>query len=192
MGRSPTWIRQSHDPYRRPWIARITRAKIETALATPFCILAHKPSQTSESTRPRVSIPDRVKKLPFDGKHYEPSLPSCLKILTALGSVCLITIGGDDTRSFSPPFPLPGIARSSPFPRHGQNYVQGTEHCIGFSNGDHSRQRTHTTPSHTTLGCYTNASGDLPDFRPRCRPSTPALQTAYVTLHSLPPPQFPT
>jgi ATP-dependent phosphofructokinase / diphosphate-dependent phosphofructokinase len=102
--------------------------------------------------------------------------PIVLDNLAALGIDVLVTIGGDDTLSFSrvltdEGFPLIAI------PKTMDNDVQGTEYCIGFSSAITrakeliNRQRT-TLGSHERLGVFRIFGRDA---------GFSALFAAYVT-----------
>jgi 6-phosphofructokinase len=102
--------------------------------------------------------------------------PVVLENLAALGIDVLVTIGGDDTLSFSRVltdvgFPLIAI------PKTMDNDVQGTEYCIGFSSAITrakeliNRQRT-TLGSHERLGVFRIFGRDA---------GFSALFAAYVT-----------
>ncbi|HKG56156.1 MAG TPA: 6-phosphofructokinase [Candidatus Limnocylindrales bacterium] len=102
--------------------------------------------------------------------------PVVLENLQALGIDVLVTIGGDDTLSFSrvltdEGFPLVAI------PKTMDNDVQGTEYCIGFSSAITrakeliNRQRT-TLGSHERLGVFRIFGRDA---------GFSALFAAYVT-----------
>ena len=102
--------------------------------------------------------------------------PIVLEHLEQLGIDVLVTIGGDDTLSFSQVlvsagFPLVAI------PKTMDNDVQGTEYCIGFSTAITrakeaiNRQRT-TLGSHERIGVFRIFGRDA---------GFSALYTAYVT-----------
>jgi 6-phosphofructokinase len=102
--------------------------------------------------------------------------PVVLDNLAALGIDVLVTIGGDDTLSFSrvltdSGFPLVAI------PKTMDNDVQGTEYCIGFSSAITrakeliNRQRT-TLGSHERIGVFRIFGRDA---------GFSALFAAYVT-----------
>jgi 6-phosphofructokinase len=102
--------------------------------------------------------------------------PVVLENLERLGLERLVTIGGDDTLSFSrvlsdAGFPLIAI------PKTMDNDVQGTEYCIGFSSAITrareliNRQRT-TLGSHERIGVFRIFGRDA---------GFTALYTAYVT-----------
>jgi 6-phosphofructokinase len=102
--------------------------------------------------------------------------PLVLDHLSALGIDVLITIGGDDTLSYSQVLvnaDVPLVA----IPKTMDNDVQGTEYCIGFSTAITrakeaiNRQRT-TLGSHERIGVFRIFGRDA---------GFSALYTAYVT-----------
>jgi 6-phosphofructokinase 1 len=129
----------------------------------------------SEARLPKTVSADRLKKLPFDGKHYDFT-PIVLENLERLGIGCLITIGGDDTLSFSAALSAAGMPVIA-IPKTMDNDVQGTEYCIGFSTAITrakeaiNRQRT-TLGSHERIGVFRIFGRDA---------GFSALYTAYVT-----------
>ncbi len=102
--------------------------------------------------------------------------PMVLDNITSLGLDCLVTIGGDDTLSFSEVLVRHGV-RLVAVPKTMDNDVQGTEYCIGFSTAITrakelvDRQRT-TLGSHERIGIFRIFGRDA---------GFSALQTAYVT-----------
>jgi 6-phosphofructokinase 1 len=96
--------------------------------------------------------------------------------LTALGVDLLITIGGDDTLSYSQVLVNAGVSLVA-IPKTMDNDVQGTEYCIGFSTAITrakeaiNRQRT-TLGSHERIGVFRIFGRDA---------GFSALYTAYVT-----------
>jgi 6-phosphofructokinase len=102
--------------------------------------------------------------------------PLVLDHLSALGIDVLVTIGGDDTLSYSQVLvnaDVPLVA----IPKTMDNDVQGTEYCIGFSTAITrakeaiNRQRT-TLGSHERIGVFRIFGRDA---------GFSALYTAYVT-----------
>ncbi len=109
-----------------------------------------------------------------------------LETIGHLGLTHLVTIGGDDTLSFSAVldergFPVVAI------PKTMDNDVQGTEYCIGFSSAVTrakeliNRQRT-TLGSHERIGVFRIFGRDA---------GFTALYTAYVTSTRCVIPEFP-
>ncbi len=102
--------------------------------------------------------------------------PLVLDHLAALGVDLLVTIGGDDTLSYSQVLADAGVALVA-IPKTMDNDVQGTEYCIGFSTAITrakeaiNRQRT-TLGSHERIGVFRIFGRDA---------GFSALYTAYVT-----------
>jgi 6-phosphofructokinase 1 len=102
--------------------------------------------------------------------------PLVLDHLEQLGIDVLVTIGGDDTLSYSQVLADRGVALMA-IPKTMDNDVQGTEYCIGFSTAITrakeaiNRQRT-TLGSHERIGVFRIFGRDA---------GFSALYTAYVT-----------
>ena len=102
--------------------------------------------------------------------------PIVLENLEALGVDVLVTIGGDDTLSYSQVLTNAGVSLVA-IPKTMDNDVQGTEYCIGFSTAITrakeaiNRQRT-TLGSHERIGVFRIFGRDA---------GFSALYTAYVT-----------
>src|SRR3954466_1440500 len=102
--------------------------------------------------------------------------PRVLENLSDLGVDVLVTIGGDDTLSYSQVLVNEGVALMA-IPKTMDNDVQGTEYCIGFSTAITrakeliNRQRT-TLGSHERIGVFRIFGRDC---------GFTALYTAYVT-----------
>jgi 6-phosphofructokinase len=102
--------------------------------------------------------------------------PLVLDHLSALGIDLLVTIGGDDTLSYSQVLVNEGVPLLA-IPKTMDNDVQGTEYCIGFSTAITrakeaiNRQRT-TLGSHERIGVFRIFGRDA---------GFSALYTAYVT-----------
>jgi 6-phosphofructokinase 1 len=102
--------------------------------------------------------------------------PLVLQHIAELGIDVLVTIGGDDTLSYSQVLADAGIALVA-IPKTMDNDVQGTEYCIGFSTAITrakeaiNRQRT-TLGSHERIGVFRIFGRDA---------GFSALYTAYVT-----------
>jgi 6-phosphofructokinase 1 len=102
--------------------------------------------------------------------------PVVLEHLEALGIDVLVTIGGDDTLSYSQVLVNAGVPLVA-IPKTMDNDVQGTEYCIGFSTAITrakeaiNRQRT-TLGSHERIGVFRIFGRDA---------GFSALYTAYVT-----------
>src|SRR5258706_3191422 len=162
------------DPYIRPLDRENTRA-IDRTGGTVLHTSRTNPRKMAESKLPKSVHPDRVKKLPFDGKHYDFT-SIVIENLERLGVGCLITIGGDDTLSFSAALSAAGMPVIA-IPKTMDNDVQGTEYCIGFSTAITrakemiNRHRT-TLGSHERIGVFRIFGRDA---------GFSALYTAYVT-----------
>jgi 6-phosphofructokinase 1 len=102
--------------------------------------------------------------------------PLVLDNLATLGVDVLVTIGGDDTLSYSQVLADEGVALVA-IPKTMDNDVRGTEYCIGFSTAITrakeaiNRQRT-TLGSHERIGVFRIFGRDA---------GFSALYTAYVT-----------
>ncbi len=102
--------------------------------------------------------------------------PVVVEHIDGLGLDVLITIGGDDTLSFSQVLVGAGVPLVA-IPKTMDNDVQGTEYCIGFSTAVTrakeaiNRQRT-TLGSHERIGVFRIFGRDA---------GYTALYTAYVT-----------
>jgi 6-phosphofructokinase 1 len=102
--------------------------------------------------------------------------PRVLANLESLGVDVLLTIGGDDTLSYSRVLVNAGVPLLA-IPKTMDNDVQGTEYCIGFSTAITrakeaiNRQRT-TLGSHERIGVFRIFGRDA---------GFSALYTAYVT-----------
>ena len=119
------------DPvYVRPLTRDNTRT-IDRTGGTVLHTSRTNPRKMLEAKLPKHIHPDRIKSLPFNGKHYDFT-PIVLENLDRLGIGCLVTIGGDDTLSFSAALSAAGMPVIA-IPKTMDNDVQGTEYCIGFS-----------------------------------------------------------
>jgi 6-phosphofructokinase 1 len=132
------------------------------------------PARMADATLPAVI--DRSLVTPTDREGIVDATGLVLANLEYLGLDSLVTIGGDDTLSFSTILaghgvPLVGI------PKTMDNDVQGTEYCIGFSSAITrareliNRQRT-TLGSHERIGVFRIFGRDA---------GFSALYAAYVT-----------
>jgi 6-phosphofructokinase 1 len=117
---------------------------------------------------------DRARFATDDGLH--DLTPLVLDHLSALNVDVLVTIGGDDTLSYSQVLADAGVSLVA-IPKTMDNDVQGTEYCIGFSTAITrakeaiNRQRT-TLGSHERIGVFRIFGRDA---------GFSALYTAYVT-----------
>ena len=124
------------------------------------------PSWLADADRDRLAVGDGL----FD------LTPLVLEHLSALNVDVLVTIGGDDTLSYSQVLSDAGVPLVA-IPKTMDNDVQGTEYCIGFSTAITrakeaiNRQRT-TLGSHERIGVFRIFGRDA---------GFSALYTAYVT-----------
>jgi len=143
------------------------------------------PRRVPESAVPKHLAADKLKQLPFDGKHYDFT-PVVMDNLERLGVGCLVAIGGDDTLSFASTLSATGFPVIA-IPKTMDNDVQGTEYCVGFSTAvtrakqSISRQRT-TIGSHERIGIFRIFGRDA---------GFTALYTAYVTSERCLIPEYP-
>ncbi|MEX2183061.1 MAG: 6-phosphofructokinase [Chloroflexota bacterium] len=123
---------------------------------------------------PWMSEQDAARYVTDDGVY--DLTPLVLDHLSALEVDVLVTIGGDDTLSYSQVLADAGVALMA-IPKTMDNDVQGTEYCIGFSTAITrakeaiNRQRT-TLGSHERIGVFRIFGRDA---------GFSALYTAYVT-----------
>jgi 6-phosphofructokinase len=121
-------------------------------------------------------LPDAQRGQYAIGEDLYDLTPLVLDHLSALGVTVLVTIGGDDTLSYSQVLADHGVALMA-IPKTMDNDVQGTEYCIGFSTAITrakeaiNRQRT-TLGSHERIGVFRIFGRDA---------GFSALYTAYVT-----------
>ncbi len=127
---------------------------------------ANLPPWMDDAERARYEVADGVYDL----------TPRVLDNLRDLGTDVLVTIGGDDTLSYSQVLVNAGVPLVA-IPKTMDNDVQGTEYCIGFSTAITrakeaiNRQRT-TLGSHERIGVFRIFGRDA---------GFSALYTAYVT-----------
>jgi 6-phosphofructokinase len=145
------------DPdYVRPLDRRNTRT-IDRTGGTVLHTSRTNPGKMKASGVPAWMEEARLESLATGDGFYDFS-PIVIENLERLGIDALVTIGGDDTLSFSrilsdTGFPVIGI------PKTMDNDVQGTEYCIGFSSAITrakeliNRQRT-TLGSHERIGVF--------------------------------------
>ena len=137
-------------------------------------------SRTNPRKMPASGLPawmddaERARYLVGDGVY--DLTPRVLDNLRDLGVDVLVTIGGDDTLSYSQVLVNAGVPLVA-IPKTMDNDVQGTEYCIGFSTAITrakeaiNRQRT-TLGSHERIGVFRIFGRDA---------GFSALYTAYVT-----------
>ena len=172
-----THLRPGPEPdqdYLRP-LDRINTRTIEWTGGT----ILHT-SRTNPRKMPAAGLPpwmDDAARAPYAvGDGLFDLTPRVLDNLTGLGVDLLVTIGGDDTLSYSQVLVNAGVPLVA-IPKTMDNDVQGTEYCIGFSTAITrakeaiNRQRT-TLGSHERIGVFRIFGRDA---------GFSALYTAYVT-----------
>jgi len=164
------------DPdYVRPLDRGNTRA-IDRTGGTILHTSRTNPCRMTTASLPAWLSARRRSELETETQGVHDLTPLVLEQIDRLGLDVLVTIGGDDTLSFSSVlsatgFPVVGI------PKTMDNDVQGTEYCIGFSSAITrakeliNRQRT-TLGSHERIGVFRIFGRDA---------GYSALYAAYVT-----------
>ncbi|MEA2676093.1 MAG: ATP-dependent phosphofructokinase / diphosphate-dependent phosphofructokinase [Chloroflexota bacterium] len=133
------------------------------------------PSRMPARRLPAGLAPERAAQLQVSDDVYDLT-PLVLDNIEYLGLDYLVTIGGDDTLSYSKVLDRAGVPLIA-IPKTMDNDVQGTEYCIGFSSAITrakeliTRQRT-TLGSHERIGVFRIFGRDA---------GFSALYTAYVT-----------
>ncbi len=165
----------SLDPeYIRP-LDRINTRTIDRTGGTALHTSRTNPRKMRRANLPATLSADRIASLAVDEDRYDLT-PVVLDNIAHLGLDYLVTIGGDDTLSFSEVLVNNGVPLIA-IPKTMDNDVQGTEYCIGFSSAVTrakeliNRQRT-TLGSHERIGIFRIFGRDC---------GFTALYTAYVT-----------
>jgi 6-phosphofructokinase 1 len=133
------------------------------------------PSRMPAKRLPPALAPERAAQMQTSDDSYDLT-PLVLDNIEYLGLDYLVTIGGDDTLSYSKVLDRAGVPLIA-IPKTMDNDVQGTEYCIGFSSAITrakeliTRQRT-TLGSHERIGVFRIFGRDA---------GFSALYTAYVT-----------
>ena len=162
----------------RDYVRPLDRTNTRTIDRTGGTILhttRTNPAHMPESSLPPWLDPARAAELRMPNGRYDLT-PIVLEHLEALGIDVLVTIGGDDTLSFSRVLVDCGIHLVA-IPKTMDNDVPGTEYCIGFSSAITrakeliDRQRT-TLGSHERIGVFRIFGRDA---------GFSALFTAYVS-----------
>jgi 6-phosphofructokinase len=163
------------DPdYVRP-LDRINTRTIDRTGGTFLHSSRTNPTKMRPGKLPTVVPADRLPALQVGEELYDFT-PVVLENLERLGIHTLISIGGDDTLSYSKVLADAGVQIIA-IPKTMDNDVKGTEYCIGFSTAITrakdaiNRQRT-TLGSHERIGVF-RVFGRNAGFT--------ALYTAYVT-----------
>jgi 6-phosphofructokinase 1 len=160
------------------YVRRLDRTNTRTIDRTGGTILhtsRTNPRKMRHSAMPASIARERWASLEVAEGIYDVT-PVVLDNLDALGVDVLVTIGGDDTLSYSQVLANAGLPLVA-IPKTMDNDVQGTEYCIGFSTAITrakeaiNRQRT-TLGSHERIGVFRIFGRDA---------GFSALYTAYVT-----------
>src|SRR5687767_8346291 len=172
-----THVRLGAEPV-RTYLRPLDRSNTRTIDRTGGTVLhtsRTNPRKMRESALPPTLAPERARSLQAGDGIYDLT-PIVLENLEALGIDVLVTIGGDDTLSFSQVLVTAGVPLVA-IPKTMDNDVQGTEYCIGFSTAITrakeaiNRQRT-TLGSHERIGVFRIFGRDA---------GFSALYAAYVT-----------
>ena len=163
------------DPdYIRP-LDRVNTRTIDRSGGTTLHTSRTNPSRMPAHRLPAALAPERAAQLQVSDDVYDLT-PLVLDNIEYLGLDYLVTIGGDDTLSYSKVLDRAGVPLIA-IPKTMDNDVQGTEYCIGFSSAITrakeliTRQRT-TLGSHERIGVFRIFGRDA---------GFSALYTAYVT-----------
>jgi ATP-dependent phosphofructokinase / diphosphate-dependent phosphofructokinase len=146
-----------YDPdYVRP-LDRINTRTIDRTGGTVLHTSRTNPRKMPANRLPEWLPRDRRAALEVEEDVYDLT-PVVLDHIDALGLDHLVTIGGDDTLSYSHVLTEAGVSLMA-IPKTMDNDVQGTEYCIGFSSAITrakeliDRQRT-TLGSHERIGVF--------------------------------------
>jgi 6-phosphofructokinase 1 len=170
----PTDGRATVDEYLRPLDRNNTRTIDRTGGTILHTSRTNPRRMRAASLPPWIGDAERARYETGDGVH--DLTPLVLDHLDALGVDVLVTIGGDDTLSYSQVLADAGVPLMA-IPKTMDNDVRGTEYCIGFSTAITrakeaiNRQRT-TLGSHERIGVFRIFGRDA---------GFSALYTAYVT-----------
>ena len=163
------------DPdYIRP-LDRVNTRTIDRTGGTTLHTSRTNPSRMPARRLPAALTPERAVQMQVSDDEYDLT-PLVIDNIDYLGLDYLVTIGGDDTLSYSKVLDRAGVPLIA-IPKTMDNDVQGTEYCIGFSSAITrakeliTRQRT-TLGSHERIGVFRIFGRDA---------GFSALYTAYVT-----------
>ena len=170
--------------YIRP-LDRVNTRTIDRTGGTWLHTSRTNPKKMRRAKIPDWIDPDRLAAMAVDDDVYDLT-PVVLENISRLGIDTLVTIGGDDTLSFSTVLVDEGVPLVA-IPKTMDNDVQGTEYCIGFSTAITrareaiNRQRT-TLGSHERIGVFRIFGRDA---------GFSALYAAYVTSTRCVIPEYP-
>jgi ATP-dependent phosphofructokinase / diphosphate-dependent phosphofructokinase len=160
------------------YLVRLDRNNTRTIDRTGGTVL-HTSRTNPSKTKPHRLPPQLA---PADAARYQKGddlydlTPLVLDNISSLGLDYLVTIGGDDTLSYSKVLDGHGVPLIA-IPKTMDNDVQGTEYCIGFSTAitrakDAINRQRSTLGSHERIGVFRIFGRDA---------GFSALYTAYVT-----------
>ena len=121
------------------------------------------PSKMRAKRLPAHLTPDEAARYQVDDDVYDLT-PLVMNNIDYLGLDYLITIGGDDTLSYSKVLDRLGVPLIA-IPKTMDNDVHGTEYCIGFSIGRHAGEGADQPPAH--VAGLARADRRVPHLRPR-------------------------
>jgi len=154
---------------------RVNTRAIERTGGTVLHTSRTNPSKMKKSRLPAHLPAEQLAPYQTADEMYDLT-PLVLDNIAHLGLDHLVTIGGDDTLSYSKVLDRHGVPLLA-IPKTMDNDVQGTEYCIGFSSAV-TRAKELITRQRTTLGSHER----IGVFRIFGRESGfSALYTAYVT-----------
>ncbi|HYI22473.1 MAG TPA: 6-phosphofructokinase [Candidatus Limnocylindrales bacterium] len=159
--------------YIRP-LDRVNTRAIDRTGGTVLHTSRTNPTKTKASRLPAHIADDAGRYETAEGLY--DLTPVVLDNIEYLGLDYLVTIGGDDTLSYSKVLDRHGIPLIA-IPKTMDNDVEGTEYCIGFSSAV-TRAKELITRQRTTLGSHERI-GVFRIFGRDC--GFTALYTAYVT-----------
>ena len=168
-------LRQGDDPVYIRRLSRENTRTIDRSGGTVLHTSRTNPKRVHRDKTPSFMTESELSRLPLDGDIYDFTSVVIDK-LEQLGVGTLITIGGDDTLSFSAHLHDAGMPVIA-IPKTMDNDVRGSEYCIGFSTAITrakdliNRQRT-TLGSHERIGVFRIFGRDA---------GFTALYTGYVT-----------
>jgi 6-phosphofructokinase 1 len=170
----PTQGAATEDEYLRPLDRNNTRTIDRTGGTILHTSRTNPRRMRAAAMPPSIGEAERARYETTEGVY--DLTPLVLEHLDSLGIDVLVTIGGDDTLSYSQVLADAGVPLMA-IPKTMDNDVQGTEYCIGFSTAITrakeaiNRQRT-TLGSHERIGVFRIFGRDA---------GFSALYTAYVT-----------
>ena len=125
------YLRPDDDASRHLYITTLERQAVRTVSRHGGTFL--HTSRVNPSSSRRRELPEHLRELfPEDGEPIVDATHIVLENIEKLGLDVLVTIGGDDTLSFSERLDREGV-KVVAVPKTMDNDVFGTDYCIGFS-----------------------------------------------------------